>query len=70
MQTFGNQLRIFARDADTMIEQIQAVLARQDIAVLDARRTQPRMEEAFISLVRQQEARLGNSQKGHGVESL
>jgi ABC-2 type transport system ATP-binding protein len=60
MQTFGNQLRIFAQKAGTMIEQVQAALAREDIGVLDVRRTRPRMEEAFISLVRRQEARSGN----------
>ena len=40
-----------------MIDQVQAVLAGQGVAVLDVRRTRPRMEEAFISLVRRQEAR-------------
>jgi ABC-2 type transport system ATP-binding protein len=64
MQTFGNQLRIFARDAGAMIERVQAALTEQDIGVLDVRRTRPRMEEAFISLVRRQEARSGNPGAG------
>jgi len=54
MQTFGNQLRLFVRDADTAIGQVQAALATQSIEVRDVRRTRPRMEEAFISLVRQE----------------
>jgi ABC-2 type transport system ATP-binding protein len=69
MQTFGNQLRIFARNAAAVIEQIKTALAEQDIGVLDLRRTQPRMEEAFISLVRRQRARVdsGKGQEGAGV---
>jgi len=63
LQTFGNQLRIFCRDASTAIEQIKAALAEQEIEALDVRRTQPRMEEAFISLVRQQEARLRDRER-------
>jgi ABC-2 type transport system ATP-binding protein len=68
MQTFGNQLRIFCRDAGAAIERIQAALAEQGIEVLDLRRTQPRMEEAFISLVRRQEALLKSKegQEGEG----
>jgi len=69
MQTFGNQLRIFARDADAVIERVQAALAEQDIEVLDVRRTQPRMEEAYISLVRRQEARSRNRKGQQGVET-
>ena len=68
MQTFGNQLRIFTLHAGTTIEQVKAVLSEQDIAALDVRRTQPRMEEAFISLVRKQEARSEDSQSRQGVE--
>jgi len=54
MQTFGDQLRIFARDADRVIAQGRAALAAQGIEMLDVRRTRPRMEEAFISLIRRQ----------------
>ena len=64
MQTFGNQLRIFVRDAGAAIERVQAALAGQGIEVLDVRRTQPRMEEAFISLVRRQEALLRDQESG------
>ena len=68
MQTFGNQLRIFVRDADAAIERVQAVLAEQDIVVLDVRCTQPRMEEAFISLVRRQKARSRNRESQQGAK--
>jgi ABC-2 type transport system ATP-binding protein len=54
VQTYGDQLRVFARDGDGMIGRLQSVLAAQNITVKDARRTSPRMEEAFISLIRQE----------------
>ena len=60
MQTFGDQLRIFVRDADQVMAQGRAALALQSIEILDVRRTRPRMEEAFISLIRR---RRGESQK-------
>jgi len=56
MQTFGDQLRIFVKDADQVIAQGRAALAAQGIEMLDVRRTRPRMEEAFISLIRRQMA--------------
>jgi len=52
MQTFGDQLRIFVRDADQVMAQGRAALAAQGIELFDVRRTRPRMEEAFISLIR------------------
>jgi ABC-2 type transport system ATP-binding protein len=58
-QTFGDQLRVFARDADAVIAQAQAALEALGIEVLSLRRTQPRMEEAFISLVQRSMARDG-----------
>jgi hypothetical protein len=69
MQTFGNQLRIFVRDASAAIEQVNAALSQQDIKVLDARRTQPRMEEAYISMVRRQDARPRNGASQQGGET-
>jgi len=64
VQIYGDQLRVFvkaagARSGDlcpTQVDQIRAALAAQDIEVLDIRRTRPRMEEAFISLIRQRRA--------------
>jgi ABC-2 type transport system ATP-binding protein len=52
VQTYGDQLRIFTRDGDGAQERIEAALNAQGIKVLEARRTRPRMEEAFISLIR------------------
>jgi len=52
MQTFGDQLRVFAENADAVMARARPALAAQGIELLDVRRVQPRMEEAFISLVR------------------
>jgi ABC-2 type transport system ATP-binding protein len=57
MQTFGDQLRIFVRDADQVMAQGRTALAAQGIEMLDVRRTRPRMEEAFISLIRRRMAK-------------
>jgi len=64
MQTFGDQLRLFVRDADKAIEWTRSALAAQNIELLEVRRTQPRMEEAFISLVRRQRAHRTDGQTG------
>jgi ABC-2 type transport system ATP-binding protein len=54
VQTYGEQLRIFVTDASTMMAHIRTSLVEQGIEVLDMRQTSPRMEEAFISLIRGQ----------------
>jgi ABC-2 type transport system ATP-binding protein len=56
VQTYGDQLRVFALDGDGMLARLREILAAQGIEVKDARRTSPRMEEAFISLIRQRMA--------------
>ena len=56
IQTYGDQLRIFARDADGLMESLQTILEAEAITVKDMRRAEPRMEEAFISLIRQRMA--------------
>jgi ABC-2 type transport system ATP-binding protein len=50
VQTYGQQLRIFAGDGDVQ-GTIQSALTAANIDILDMRQTQPRMEEAFISLI-------------------
>jgi ABC-2 type transport system ATP-binding protein len=56
VQTFGDQLRIFARDTGELMARARAALAAQDIEVREVRRTRPRMEEAFISLIQRRMA--------------
>jgi len=56
VQTFGDQLRVFTQDAEEMMARTQAALAAQGVEILDIRRTRPRMEEAFISLIQRRMA--------------
>lgn len=52
VQTYGDLLHVFVEDADVQAQQLQAVLREEGIAVQSLRQTRPRMEEAFISLIR------------------
>jgi ABC-2 type transport system ATP-binding protein len=56
IQTYGDQLRIFTHDTDGLMEQLRSVLTEKGIEVQDMRKTRPRMEEAFISLIRRYSA--------------
>ena len=57
IQIFGEQLRVFAQDAEGTMDAIREALATSDIELCDAQRGEPRMEEAFISLIRRQRQR-------------
>ena len=61
VQTYGDQLRIFATDAAAVEGRIRDTLSNASIDILDIRRTQPRMEEAFISLIHRQKSRMEGS---------
>jgi ABC-2 type transport system ATP-binding protein len=52
VQTYGDLLHVFVDDAGRRALAIQEVLSRAGIVVQDLRQTRPRMEEAFISLIR------------------
>jgi len=52
VQTYGDLLHVFVDDADTRASAIGDALAAAGIEVRDIRQTRPRMEEAFISLIR------------------
>ncbi len=54
VQTYGDLLHIFVDDARRAEAEICAALEQEDIQLLALRQTRPRMEEAFISLVRKQ----------------
>jgi ABC-2 type transport system ATP-binding protein len=65
LQTYGDQLRIaigaFSHDADSLMEDIRSTLTAAKIEVRDMRKTRPRMEEAFISLIRRH---MANDEQG------
>jgi len=52
VQTYGDLLHIFVDDAARRAPAIQETLAQAGIVVRGLRQTRPRMEEAFISLIR------------------
>jgi ABC-2 type transport system ATP-binding protein len=52
VQTYGDLLHLFVDDAARRAPEIQAALTGVGIAVVGLRQTRPRMEEAFISLIR------------------
>jgi ABC-2 type transport system ATP-binding protein len=56
VQTYGAMLHLFVDDVAARQPQITAALASQDIHCSGMREIEPRMEEAFISLVSRQEA--------------
>lgn len=52
IQTYGDQLRVFINDSDSLEKRIRSALDVAGVEIIDLRRTRPRMEEAFISLIR------------------
>jgi len=52
VQTYGDLVHVFVDDAARRAPMIQQALAGAGIAVEGLRQTRPRMEEAFISLIR------------------
>ena len=54
LQTYGLMLHVFVDDAARRQSEIEAALAARGIACEGMREIEPRMEEAFISLVRRQ----------------
>ncbi|GAB4542601.1 MAG: ABC transporter ATP-binding protein [Anaerolineae bacterium] len=56
IQTYGDLLHIFVDDAAQRTPEVEAALAAHSIRAEGLRQTHARMEEAFISLIRQQES--------------
>jgi ABC-2 type transport system ATP-binding protein len=54
VQTYGDLLHVFVDDLAVRQASLVNALKAADIRVIDLRQTRPRMEEAFISLVRRQ----------------
>jgi ABC-2 type transport system ATP-binding protein len=55
VQTYGVMLHVFVDDAQRRREEIQTALAAHGLAWSDMRPIEPRMEEAFISLISRQQ---------------
>ena len=54
VQTYGDLLHVFVDDLDLRQDALVDALAAAGITVVEIRRIRPRMEEAFVSLVRRQ----------------
>jgi len=54
VQTYGDLLHIFVDSAEQRQPEIEARLAQEQQAILALRRARPRMEEAFVSLIRRE----------------
>ena len=59
VQTYGDLLHVFVDDAARRTSAIQETLSGAGIGVQGLRQTRPRMEEAFISLIRKRSDRSG-----------
>lgn len=55
VQTYGDLLHIFVDDAATRRSAIEARLAEAGLPVISLQRTRPRLEEAFITLIRKRQ---------------
>jgi ABC-2 type transport system ATP-binding protein len=62
IQTYGDLLHVFVDSAERRIPELQSQLSQEGIGVEGLRQTRPRMEEAFISLIRKRiaEGRVNN----------
>ena len=61
VQTYGAMLHLFLDDPERRRDEIERALAQEGIDCTDMRPIEPRMEEAFISLVRREAAAGGGS---------
>lgn len=55
VQTYGDRLHVFVHDADAQRDSVSATLTEAGIEVRNVRTALPRMEEAFISLIRHEQ---------------
>jgi ABC-2 type transport system ATP-binding protein len=67
IQTYGDLLHVFVDSVERRLGEVEKQLQRQGIAVSGLRPTRPRMEEAFISLIRRRiaEGRANNPVASH-----
>lgn len=64
LQTYGDRLHVFVDDASRRKSEIEAALASHEIQHDEIRKVEVRMEEAFISLIRQRTRANSVSQEG------
>jgi ABC-2 type transport system ATP-binding protein len=64
VQTYGAMLHVFVDDPDNRRSEIERALAAQGITCAGMREIEPRMEEAFISLIERQAGRQMEETRG------
>jgi ABC-2 type transport system ATP-binding protein len=62
VQTYGDLMHVFVDDIEKRRPQLEAALADEQITMTNFRRTMPRMEEAFISLIGRMEDQAAEEQ--------
>ena len=55
LQVYGDLLHVFVDDAHQRISQVRTALETSGVQIKGLRVVQPRMEEAFISLIRERQ---------------
>ena len=62
IQTYGDLLHVFVDSVEKRLGEVESQLKSRGVAVSGLRQTRPRMEEAFISLIRKRiaEGRVNN----------
>jgi ABC-2 type transport system ATP-binding protein len=63
VQTYGDLMHVFVDNVEQRRPQIETALAAEQIATANFRRTMPRMEEAFISLIGKLETEKASDEK-------
>jgi ABC-2 type transport system ATP-binding protein len=66
VQTYGDLLHVFVDRADERQDQMRKALEAQGVELTGLRQIRPRMEEAFISLVRRQMTETAAGKTGEG----
>jgi ABC-2 type transport system ATP-binding protein len=66
VQTYGMMLHVFVDDLEARRPEIERALEGQGIVCREMREIEPRMEEAFISLIRRQQADADRERAGGG----
>jgi ABC-2 type transport system ATP-binding protein len=64
VQTYGDLLHVFVDDAGRREEALMKALGEAGLEIADLRQTRPRMEEAFISLVRREREAAQGTREG------
>jgi hypothetical protein len=63
VQTYGDLMHVFVDDIEKRRPHLESALAAEQISMTNFRRTMPRMEEAFVSLIGKMEQQLAEKEE-------